>query len=328
MQYALLGQTGVWVSRICVGTFPFGVAPLAKDVDALIGRALERGINFIDTANSYGDQPRFDRSGLPKAAERESSEALVGKALRGRRHEVILATKVQERMSNGPNGGGVDGGGLTRLHIMQQIDRSLQKLQTDYVDIYHAHHPDPTTPMEQTLRAFDDLVRQGKIRYYALSDHPGWMVAQAVTLAQQMGIEKPVCHQVRYSLADRSVERDMMPSSNHFGLSLTAFSPLGGGLLTGPDKLDRPHPGSLRFAGMTGSAFNEGALAMAAELERLAAEWGYSAVDVALAWVLSRPGVVSAITGPETIGELEADLPALDIEMNEAQLAALDALSV
>ena len=327
MEYALLGTSGLRVSKVCLGTFPFGIAPLARDADALVGRALELGINFIDTANSYGNQSRFDRPGVaPPAAERDSSEALVGRAVRGRRHEVVLATKVQEWMYDGPNGGGPEGGGLTRKHMREQVEQSLRRMGTDYIDLYHAHHPDPTTPLTVTLRTFDELVREGKVRYYALSTYPAHLVTEALWVCDRMGLTRPVAHQVRYSLVAREPERDVLPLCHRHGIGVTAFSPLGGGVLVGSDRLNRPHPGRRRFT-TEGEVFDGGALAVAQRVEGLAAEWGLSAVDVALGWVLSKPGVVSAIAGPETIAELEADVPAATLRLSAEQLTALDDVS-
>lgn len=174
MQYRLLGTSGVRVSTLCLGTAFLGIVPREAEAPSLVACALDAGINFIDTANSYGNQTRFDRPEIPVAAERPSSEELVGRGVRGRRHDVVIATKVQESVGTGPNDGGAQGGGLSRKHIMAQCERSLRRLDTDYIDVYYAHHPDPATPLDQTMRAFDDLVRQGKVRYPALSNFPAW----------------------------------------------------------------------------------------------------------------------------------------------------------
>jgi aryl-alcohol dehydrogenase-like predicted oxidoreductase len=188
MQYRLLGRSGLRVSSVCLGTAFFGITPLEDGVDALVGRALDLGITFFDTANSYGNQTRFDRPGIPPAAERKSSEELLGRALKGRhRYDVIVATKVQEKMAEGPNDGGPAGGGLTRKHIVAQCEQSLRRLQTDYIDVYYAHHPDPTTPLDQTLRAFDELVKQGKVRYPALSNFASWQLIKALWLCSGDG---------------------------------------------------------------------------------------------------------------------------------------------
>jgi 1-deoxyxylulose-5-phosphate synthase len=167
MRYGTLGNTGVKVSCIGLGTATFGVAPFEGDARRLVGRALDLGINLIDTANSYGNQARFDRAGAPPAEARASAEEIVGRALGARRHDVVLCSKVMEPVGAGPNERG-----LSRRHIFNQIEASLRRLGTDHLDLYYAHHPDPATPIEQTLRAFDDLVHQGKIRYATLSTYP------------------------------------------------------------------------------------------------------------------------------------------------------------
>ncbi|MBM3940901.1 MAG: aldo/keto reductase, partial [SAR202 cluster bacterium] len=237
MQYALLGRTGVRVSRITLGTASLGVAPTERDAPALFKRALDAGINSFDCANGYGNQSRFDLPGVdaPPADVRPSAEEIMGKVLKGHRHDVIIATKLGERVDDGPNGGGrVEGGGLSRLHVMRQVERSLRRLGTDYIDIYYAHHPDPVTPVEESLRVMDDLVRQGKIRYFAVSNHAGWQVAEAVLTARRWGLASaPVANTVSYSLAVRRAEAEVIPACQRFEVSLMPFSPLGGGLLAG-----------------------------------------------------------------------------------------------
>ena len=323
MQYAALGPTGVRVSRLCLGTATFGVAPLAEDVAPLVKRALDLGVNFFDTANSYGNQARFDRTGAPPAAERRSAEELLGATLKGRRHEVVLATKVMEQIGSGVNDGGPAGGGLSRRHIMQQVEASLRRLQTDYIDVYYAHHPDPLTPIEQTLRTFDDLIRQGTIRYAALSTFPAWQIVEALWTCDRLGLHAPVCLQTQYNLASREVEREIVPACRKYGLTLTLFSPLAGGLLAGTTAARRPVAGAARWGGPT---FTEAQIALAQQLDDLAARWGLPPAQVALAWLLARPAVSSAIVGPETIGELETIAPAADLRLSAEQLDELDAI--
>jgi aryl-alcohol dehydrogenase-like predicted oxidoreductase len=231
MEYTLLGRTGVRVSRLALGTATFGVAPQEKDTIKLVHKALDLGINFFDTAVTYGNQPRFDRPGAPPAHQRKAAEEILGMALQGHRDDVIIASKVQERLKPGPNGGGPDGAGLSRLFIMQQIERTLRRLGTDHLEIYYAHHPDPSTPMDHTIRAFDDLIHQGKVLYWALSTYPAWQLTEAVLLARQHGWYEPVCHQIGYNLTARQVERRRRRKK--FGIGHTVFSPLAGGLLTG-----------------------------------------------------------------------------------------------
>ena len=312
MEYSLLGRTGVRISKLALGTFPFGVAPQAKDVDALVGRALELGINVIDSSNSYGNQSRFDRAGAPPAAERESSEELVGKAIKGhRRNDVFLCTKVQEWMYDGPNGGGPNSGGLTRYHIREQVEQSLRRFGTDHIDLYYMHHPDATTPIEETLGAFDDLVHQGKILYVALSTFSGGRLAEALWMADKYGFKAPVANQVPYNVSTRFVEDDVVPVALRHSVSLNCFTALDGGLLAGRKALERPR---------SGRPYSPEQRALCERLDDLAGEFGYTASQVALTWTLSRPGVATAIMGPENIAELEENISALDCELTDGQL--------
>ena len=204
MKYSVLGTTGVKVSRICLGTATFGVAPTAQDADRVVGAAIDLGINFVDTADVYGNMPVFDRPGAPAAADREPAEQILGRALRGRRDEMVIATK-----SNGIVGLDINDRGLSRRHIIRQVETSLRRLETDYIDLYYAHDPDPDTPLEQTLAAYDDLIRQGKIRYVGLSNHPAWQVTQALWIADDRRLQAPVAAQVKYNLIDRAAEREL-----------------------------------------------------------------------------------------------------------------------
>ena len=275
MQYVTLGNTGVRVSRICIGTAALGVAPREEDAPALFNRALDLGINFFDTANSYGDQPRFSRPGAPPAEQRKSAEEILGLALKGHRHDVIIASKVQERVLPGPNGGGTGGGGLTRVHIMRMIERTLKRLGTDYLGLYYWHAPDPSTPIDQTLRAMDDLVRQGKIRYFALSNFPAWQMTEIVMTSRMLGLNEPVATQMRYSMAARAIEEDVLPACRRFGLGLTCYSPLAGGLLTGLDTLESRAVSTLgdrRWLEGQGPGFNADENSAARQLDAVAKE--------------------------------------------------------
>ena len=319
MRYSLLGRSGLRVSNIALGTAAFGVAPLEKDADALVGRALDLGINNFDTANTYGNQPRFDRPGAPTAEQRASAEEILGKALRGRRHDVVVGTKVMERVGLGPNDGG-----LSRRHIFQQVERSLQRLGTDYIDIYYAHHPDPDTSIRETLDAFDGLIRQGKVRYCALSLYPAWRLAEALLEAERLGLHTPVVLQTSYSLANRAVEQDVVPACLHFGLPILAFSPLAGGLLSGVAALERPFVGNLRWGG---KGFTEDQALLARKLDDIAGEAGHPPAQIALAWLLSRPGVCGAIIGAEKIDTLEISAGASQLELDSDLLARVEGLT-
>jgi 1-deoxyxylulose-5-phosphate synthase len=320
MEYALLGSTGVKVSRICVGTATFGVAPSERDADRVVHAALDLGINFVDTADVYGILSVFDRPGVPPAAEREPAERILGRALAGRRDDVVIATK--SCVEVGP---GVNDRGLSRRHIIQQVENSLRRLETDYIDLYYAHNPDPDTPLKQTLSVYDDLVRQGKLRYVALSNHPAWQLTHALWIADDRRLNVPVCAQVKYNLIDRAAERELVPACLQFGLSIVPFAPLHGGLLAGMQVLEREFIGDVRFAG---SGFPEAELEIGRTVERLSQDWGLQPYQVSLAWLLSRPAVASAIVGAETVEELTANASAADVVLDQAQLDALTSLPV
>jgi 1-deoxyxylulose-5-phosphate synthase len=317
MEYCLLGPTGVKVSKICLGTATFGVAPNAQEAEHVVGAALDAGINFFDTANVYGASPTFDRPGAPPAAEREPAEQILGRALAGRRDNVVIATKSGERRFD-------PAAGLSRRYIIQQVENSLRRLDTDYIDLYYAHFPDPDTPLDQTLSAYDDLVRQGKLRYVALSNHPAWQVTHALWIADDRRLAAaPVCAQVKYNLIDRAAELELVPACVRFGLSIVPFGPLHGGLLASTQVQQRGIQGDQRFGG---PGFTETELEIGRTVERLSEEWGLQPYQVSLAWLLSRPAVASAIVGAETVEEVTANATAADVILEEAQLDALTAL--
>src|SRR5215210_1945358 len=318
MDYSVLGPTGVKVSKICLGTATFGVAPDAQDAQRVVHAALDLGINFFDTANVYGATPTFDRPGLPPAAEREPAEQILGRALAGRRDEVVIATKSGERRFD-------PAAGLSRRYVIQQVEQSLRRLRTDRIDLYYAHFPDPDTPLEQTLSVYDDLIRQGKIRYAALSNHPAWQLTEALWVADDRHlVSAPVAAQVMYSLLDRSAEKELAAACTRFGLSIVPYAPLHGGLLADLSVLDREIAGDKRYGG---PGFSDGEIAVARELDRLAREWGLGMQQVSLAWLFSRPAVVSVIVGAETVDELRANASAADVELTAEQLDAVSALT-
>ncbi len=214
MEYVLVGRTGLRVSRIGLGTAVLGLVPPESETDALIGAALDLGINLFDCANTYGNRASFDRDGLPPSAQRKHAEELLGRALRQRRDDVVLCTKVSEPVGDGVNDGGMvipgmggHGGGLSRFHILREVERSLKRLGTDHIDILHLHHPDPDTAIEETLRAVDDLIHAGKARYVGLSTYSGWQLTQAVMTSEHHGLARPVLDQVSYNMLSRGRSR-------------------------------------------------------------------------------------------------------------------------
>ena len=312
--YRTLGRSGLRVSPFCLGAMTFGEdwgwgAPVAES-EALLSRFIERGGNFIDTANGY---------------TKGHSEAIIGDffARRRRRDRAVIATKFSTNMYVGdPNGGGA-----SRKTIIESCEQSLRRLKTDYIDLYWMHFWDPNTPIDETMRALDDLVRAGKVRYIGVSDTPAWKVAQAQVLAQFHGWSPFAGLQIEYSLIERTVEGELVPMALELGLGITPWSPLRGGVLSGkytranaaqanPDRGDRVK-----------AFFTERNLTIIDELIRIAGERGTSPAGVALAWVQSRPGVTSTIIGARRLDQLDQNLTALDLTLLDADIAALNAVS-
>lgn len=319
MEYSYLGSSGIRVSRVGLGTATFGVAPVARDVDQMVGAALELGVNFIDTANVYGHMPVFDRPGAPATENREPAEVLLGRALRGRRDDLVIASK-----ANGIVGHGVNDHGLSRRHVLRQVEESLRRLGTDYIDVFYAHDPDPSTPLEQTLAVLDDLIRQGKIRSYGLSNHPSWQITRALWIADDKRLNPLVAAEVKYNLIDRAAERELTPACQELGVSVIPYAPLHGGILADLDVLDRNVSGDERFGT---ASYTVKEIAIAAEVDRLSRSWGITAHEASLSWLLSRPAVTSALVGPETVDELRRCAISVDTQLDGAQLQALTALA-
>lgn len=312
--YLTLGRSGLRVSPLCLGAMTFGEdwgwGSSVAESEAIIARFLERGGNFIDTANGY---------------TKGHSEAIIGDyfAKAGRRDRTVIATKFSTNLYLGdPNGGGAG-----RKNIIESCEQSLRRLKTDYIDLYWMHFWDPNTPIEETLRALDDLVRAGKVRYIGVSDTPAWKVAQSQLLAQFRGWSPFVGLQVEYSLIERTIEGELVPMALELGLGITPWSPLRGGVLSGkytranmadakPDRGDRVK-----------AFLTERNLSIIDELTRIAGELSTSVASVALAWVQSRPGVTSTIIGARRIDQLEQNLSALDVALRDADIAALNKLS-
>jgi aryl-alcohol dehydrogenase-like predicted oxidoreductase len=331
MEYALLGGTGLRVSRVALGTAVLGLAPLEERCGDLINAALDLGINVFDCANTYGNRSDFDRPGLPSASQRSHAEEILGRALKGVRDEVIICTKVSEPVGSGVNDGGYGnldptgrGGGLSRHHIMREVERSLRRLGTDHIDIYHFHHPDPDTRIEESLRAADDLVRQGKVRYLGLSTYPGWQLTEAVMAADHAQLSRPILNQVQYNMLNRVVEQEVIPAAEKLGLSISCYSPLAGGALAGTDVMNRRHSGARRW-GVDQDHSPEHKDA-AQQLDHLSRQWGETPARLALTWLLSRPAVATAIIGSETPEELRQSADVFGHNLDAAQLAQLDAV--
>ena len=298
MDYRRLGRTGLKVSPLCLGTVNFSErTPLVESL-SIIHRALDEGINFVDTANVYGGG---------------RAEEVVGQALAGRRDDVVLATKVWGKAGDGPNDRG-----LTRRHILAAIEDSLRRLQTDHVDLYQLHSPDPDTPMEETLSALTDLVRSGKVRYIGTSNHAAWQIAHAHGLSALKSWEYFVSEQPEYSLMDRHIEAELVPFAQTKDLAILPWSPLAGGLLSGRYSRDDAVPADSRrdvSYWMPAPQKIDARLGLVEQLGQLAADAGTTLPQLALAWVCRQPGVTSPIIGPRTMTHLEDNLTALAVEI-------------
>jgi len=316
MKYRLLADTGVFVSELCLGAMTFGgrgqmwevIGGLEQsEVDAIVHRSLDAGINFIDTADVYS------------AGE---SETMVGKALQGRRHDVVLATKVRGRMGKGPNDVG-----LSRLHMLDAVDASLKRLGTDYVDLYQIHRFDLLTNVEDTLRALDDLVRAGKVRYIGCSNLAAWQMMKALAISRAEGLERFRCTQSYYSLAGRELEREIIPLLKDQQLGLLVWSPLAGGFLSG--KFTREGTDSTgRRATFDFPPINKDrAHAIVDVMRTIAASRGVSVSQIALAWVLAQDVVTSVIIGARKIDQLEDNLKSVDVVLTAEERQALDEVS-
>lgn len=321
MEYRTLGGTGLHVSTHCLGTMMFG-AWGNDDVDdcvRIIHTALDAGINFVDTADVYANG---------------ESEEILGKALKGRRDEVILATKVHGGMGPGPNDQG-----NSRVWIMREVEDSLRRLDTDRIDLYQIHRPEPWTDVEETLGALTDLQRQGKIRYFGSSTFPGWQIVEAQWAAERRGLSRFRTEQPPYSIFVRSIEHDVLPVARRYGMGVLVWSPLNRGWLAGRyrrDHFDRsPESRAVRGAERAewlAVLYDESRSEVQRKLDivealvRLAGDAGMTLPRLAIAWVLAHPAVTSAIIGPRTMEQLEDLVEAADLRLDAATLDAIDEL--
>lgn len=315
-----LGNSGLKVTQLCLGTMTFGNQADEKTAFAIMDRAREGGINFFDTADGY------PLGGSP--AMRGQTEHIVGKWLKGRRHDVVLATKCFATMGSGPNDGG-----LSRKHIMSAIEDSLRRLGTDYIDLYQAHQYDPTVPVEETLRTFDDLVHQGKVRYIGVSNWRTWHLANGVRTAALAGLIPVVSVQPRYNLLFRMIEEELVPFCQSNGIGLITYNPLAGGLLTGRYQTGQTVEEGTRF-GLKEDAgtlyqeryWTEKHFEVVEEFRNFCTERNWSLASTAVAWVLAKPGITSAIVGASKPEQLTASLGAPDIPLTPDDVKVLDEL--
>ncbi|MEX2205533.1 MAG: aldo/keto reductase [Myxococcota bacterium] len=313
MKLRRLGRTGLKVSNLCLGTMTFGNPQWGCDEPTsarIVARFLDGGGNFIDTADVYSN-------GV--------SEEITGRAIRAKRQQIVLATKVAGPMGAGPNDLGV-----SRKHILDAIDASLRRLGTDYIDLYQVHAYDPTTPLDETLRALDACVRAGKVRYLGCSNYSAWQLMKATALARELGTARFDCLQPQYSLVCRTIEREHIPLCLEEGIGVIPWSPLGGGLLTGKFKKGGAAPAGARGAvdpTMRERFVADRNLAIAETVASVATGLGKTASQVALAWAATQPAVSSPIFGARTLEQLEDNLGAADLVLPEEARKRLDEAS-
>jgi len=320
MRHVRLGRTGLPVSRLCLGTMTFGVQCDEPASRAILDRAAEGGITFLDTADVY------PLGGTPETVGR--TEEILGRWLRGRRHEFIVATKC-----SGATGSRSWDRGLSRKHILDAIDASLKRLQTDYVDLYQAHHPDPQTPIDETLRAFDDVVRAGKARYVGCSNYPAWQTARALGRSDVLGLARFDTVQPRYNLLFRQIERELLPLCEAEGLAVIPYNPLAGGFLSGKHRREGGPTAGTRFTLGTAAKryqeryWREREFETVEEVRALAAEAGMSMVQLALAWVLAHPAMTSPIIGASRPAQLDDAIAAVGKTLDSSLKTRLDELT-
>ena len=317
MKYRALADTGVFVSELCLGAMTFGgggqiwqaIGGLdQKAVDTIVHRALDSGINFLDTADVYS------------AGE---SEVMVGKALAGRRHDVVLATKVRGRMGKGPNQVG-----LSRLHIIEAVEASLKRLGTDHIDLYQIHRGDPLTAIDETLRALDDLVRQGKVRYLGCSNFAAWMLANALLSSDRQRLARFDCVQPRYNLLYREIEHELLPLCRFHGIGVIPYNPIAGGFLSGKYRPGTEPAADARFGFLKGRTrkiyhgryWHEAQFEAVSHLQEYFAARKRSLVQVAIGWVLAQRDVTSAIVGASSAAQLRESLPATEITLDAEEM--------
>ena len=311
MEYRNLGRTGVKVSPLCLGTMMFGRSANEQDSVAMVHTALERGINFIDTADAYAAG---------------ASERFVGKALAGgKRASVVLATKAFFPLEQkDPNARG-----LSRRYLIHACEASLQRLATDWIDLYQVHRSQADIPIDETLRALDDLIRAGKIRYIGTSMFPAWKSVESLWAAKELGLNRFVSEQMAYNLLDRTAEREVIPAAQSFGLALLPWAPLCGGLLTGKYRRDDQSAAGRWQGGKDnfGRPATAAAYDVIEALVELAKEKGCTPSQLALAWNAAQPGITAPIIGPRTVEQLVDNLGAVALQLNEADRARLDAVA-
>lgn len=311
MEFRSLGRSGLQVSVVGLGCNNFGSRCDAKETDAVVGRALEEGITLFDTADIYGD--------------RGGSERLLGKALGKRRSEVVIATKFGGRMGEGPYPHGA-----SRRWILRAVEASLERLETDYIDLYQIHFPDASVPHGETLRALDDLVRAGKVRYVGCSNFASWQLAESIWISRTNGYPSYISAQNLYNLLDRRIERELVPACRHYQVGVLPYFPLASGFLTGKYQKDEAPPQDSRMAKMPQMAertMTDKNFEILAGLENFAAERERSLLDLAMGWLASQPFVASVIAGATKPEQVAQNVRAAEWCLSEEELREVDGLT-
>jgi aryl-alcohol dehydrogenase-like predicted oxidoreductase len=314
MEFRSLGRTGVRVSKLCLGCMNFGGKTTPEDSYVIIDHSIDAGINFLDTANVY---------------TRGRSEEVTGEALKrnGKRQQIVLATKVHGVMDDDdPNMQG-----NSRRHIIQQCEASLRRLQTDYIDLYQIHRPQSDIPIDETLRALDDLIRDGKVRYIGTSTFAAWQIIESLWASKELGLNRFICEQQPYNILDRRVERELLPMARTYGIATIPWSPIAGGLLSGKYSRQNQSPEGKRYADVSDNPRFQARKTDAIwdvidGLTPMAEAKGCTLPQFALAWVVQQPGVTSPIIGPRTKEHLVDNLGALDVTFSDEELATIDTL--
>ena len=315
MKLKRLGRTGLKVTEVALGTMTFGQQCDEPTSFQVMDEAAAHGINFIDTADVYP---------VPVAMELVGrTEEIVGRWLRGKREDYVLATKCRIAMGSGANDAG-----LSRKHVLAAIEASLRRLQTDYVDLYQVHSPDPDTPIDETLRALDTIVESGKARYIGCSNFPAWQVTKAMWTSDKLGLARFDSVQPRYNLLYREIESELLPLCLDQGVGVIVYNPLAGGFLTGKHRRDAPPAENTRFA-VAGKLYrdrywNEAAFNTVEQLKSFFDARDKSLTHVAIAWALKQPAVTSAIVGATSAAQLKDSLGGVDLELDQEELAACD----
>ena len=320
MKYRRLGKHGLEVPELCLGTMTFGLQVDEKTSREILDRAIEMRLCFLDTSDAYPLGGTRDTIG--------DTESILGRWMteRGNRHDIIIATKCFAPTGRRPNNRG-----LSRQHIVQAVEENLKRLNTDDIDLYQSHGFDPDTPIEETLRAYDDLVRAGKVRYIGCSNYPAWRLSEALSAAKQMGIEGYVSVQPRYNILYRDIETELLPLINNEGLGVLVYNPLAGGFLSGKYKTGQDPEEGTRFTLGTAADryqaryWHDSQFNAVDTLKSVIEGKGLNMVSVAVAWVLAQKGITSAIIGASRADQLDANLAALEIEFDEELLQACEA---